>query len=49
MPTGAYQMGHLEEGFDHSFQGAYYQAEILIMAASNGTLEINQTHFLIYR
>lgn len=49
IPTHAYQMGHLEERFDHSFQEADYQTEIFIEAESNGTLEINQTHFLIYR
>ena len=42
-------MGHLEERFDHSFQEADYQTEIFIAAESNGALEINQTHFLIYR
>lgn len=48
MPAHAYQMGHLEERFDRSFQEADYQTEISTGAESNGTLEINQTRFLIY-
>lgn len=48
MQTYAYQTGHLEERFDHSFQESDYQTEIFIVAESNSTLEINQTHFLIY-
>lgn len=48
MPAHAYQMGHLEGRFDRSFQEADYQTEIFTGAESNGTLEINQTRFLIY-
>lgn len=47
MPTHAYQMGHLEERFDHSFQEADNQTEIFL-AESNSALEMNQTHFQIY-